>query len=318
MAPRAEDRADAAARPRTCRVRAHRRARDHRRPAHGRARRHRRHDRLVLLPAVRLAERVRVDPRRGAAAATTGSRPRPDEWTVKQLYFPDTNVLDHALPLRRTASARSRTSCRSTTAGVAHRQRLIRRVIVRARRDALPRRVRAALRLRRAPSTQTSQHEHGVRLRSARPHASPSRRPCRSSASTARRTRRVRARARARARPSSSSSRADDAAAALLRGRDARGVRARRSRTGGAGSPQSQLPGPLARDGAPLGADAEAADLPAHRRDRRRADDEPARAASAASATGTTATPGSATPPSRCTRCCGSASPRRPRRSWAG
>ena len=40
----------------------------------------------------------------------------------------------------------------------------------------------------------------------------------------------------------------------------------------------------------------------------------------AASATGTTATPGSATHPSRCTRCCGSASPRRPRGSalWLG
>ena len=43
---------------------AHRRARPDRRPAHRRARRHRRDDRLVLLPAVRLAERLRGDPRR--------------------------------------------------------------------------------------------------------------------------------------------------------------------------------------------------------------------------------------------------------------
>ena len=71
---------------------ADRRARPHRRPAHRRARRHRRHDRLVLLPALRLAERVRGDPRRRAR------RPLPDRarvprWTIKQLYFPDTNVL---------------------------------------------------------------------------------------------------------------------------------------------------------------------------------------------------------------------------------
>ena len=39
---------------------------------------------------------------------------------------------------------------------------------------------------------------------------------------------------------------------------------------------------------------------------------------SAARATGTTATPGSATRRSRSTGCCGSASPRRRRRSWAG
>src|SRR2546425_8685258 len=41
-----------------------RRARRDRRPAHGGARRHRRDYRLVLLPAVRLAERLRRDPRR--------------------------------------------------------------------------------------------------------------------------------------------------------------------------------------------------------------------------------------------------------------
>ena len=48
------------------------------------------------------------------------------------------------------------------------------------------------------------------------------------------------------------------------------------------------------------------------RRDRRRADRRACPSSSAAGATGTTATPGSATPPSRSTRCCGSASPRRP------
>ena len=54
-----------------------RRARGHRRPAHRGAGRHGRHDRLVLLPALRLAERLRGDPRPPAAAASTGSRRPP-------------------------------------------------------------------------------------------------------------------------------------------------------------------------------------------------------------------------------------------------
>ena len=78
------------------------------------------------------------------------------------------------------------------------------------------------------------------------------------------------------------------------------------------------LQGPLARDGAPLGADAEAPDVPADGRDRRRADDEPARADRRRRGTGTTATPGSATRRSRSTRCSASASPRRRPGSWTG
>ena len=81
---------------------------------------------------------------------------------------------------------------------------------------------------------------------------------------------------------------------------------------------QLALPGPVARDGAPLRPDAEAPDLPSDGRDRGRSDQPRCRSSSAASATGTTATPGSATPRSRSTRSCGSASPRRPRRSWPG
>ena len=72
------------------------------------------------------------------------------------------------------------------------------------------------------------------------------------------------------------------------------------------------LPGPVAGGGAPLSADAEAADLrsrPAPSWPRRR----PAcPSRSAGSATGTTATSGSATRPSASTRCCGWASPARP------
>ena len=103
-----------------------------------------------------------------------------------------------------------------------------------------------------------------------------------------------------------------DAPRAYSRGGDARALRATRSRSGADWLGAVALPRPLARDGAPLGAHAEAAHLPADRRDRRRADDEPARAARRRAATGTTATRGSATPRSRSTRCCGSGSRRRP------
>ena len=70
-----------------------RRARPRRRSAHDRARRHQRDDRLVLLPVLRLAERVRRrSSTRTRAASTRCARP-PRSGTSKQLYFPDTNVL---------------------------------------------------------------------------------------------------------------------------------------------------------------------------------------------------------------------------------
>ena len=136
------------------------RARRHRRPPHGRARRHRRDDRLVLLPALRLAERVRRDPRPPAGAAATGSRRRSGSARVKQLYFPDTNVLItrfltpdgrrrgpglHAGPQRRAAPA------------PADPPRPLR-----ARRDALPRRGRARASTTAATAHETVVHEHGV------------------------------------------------------------------------------------------------------------------------------------------------------------
>ena len=90
-----------------------------------------------------------------------------------------------------------------------------------------------------------------------------------------------------------------------------------RSPSGAAGS-RRHATGALARDGAPLGAHAEAPHLPA-----RPAPSSPRRrracpSRSAAGGTGTTATRGSATPPSPSTRCCASASPTRRRRSWTG
>ena len=68
------------------------------------------------------------------------------EGTTKQLYFPDTNVLDHALPLAGRGSRRCRTSCRRRTSAAADPPRGLR-----ARRGALPARVRAALQLRTRP-----------------------------------------------------------------------------------------------------------------------------------------------------------------------
>ena len=69
----------------------------------------------------------------GAILDADARRPLPDRarrrgWTTKQLYFPDTNVLITRF-LTPTASARSRTSCRSGSArDGAHRHRLVRRV----------------------------------------------------------------------------------------------------------------------------------------------------------------------------------------------
>ena len=76
-----------------------RRARPRRRPPHGRARRHQRHDRLVLLPGLRLAERVRRDPRQGQGRLL---RAAPDRRGVdlQAALLPGHERADHALPDR--------------------------------------------------------------------------------------------------------------------------------------------------------------------------------------------------------------------------
>ena len=90
---------------------------------------------------------------------------------------------------------------------------------------------------------------------------------------------RVHARARARRPPSCSSVEPDDHAAAASREDEAaEAVQAHRRATGAAGSPSRATAAAGAR-WSPLGADAEAAHLRADRRDRRRADHQPARAA---------------------------------------
>ena len=187
----------------------------------------------------------------------------------------------------------------------------------RPRRDALPRRRAAALRLRRARSTRRSSTKRGVLFRSPQLSLALETRVPHGLRAGRARTASSRC-SRARRRPSCSSRCPRRTSRASTR----RARRARRSRrpssTGAAGSSQSPLRGPLARDHLPLGADAQADDVPADGRDRRRADDEPARAHRRRCGTATTATRGSATPRSRCTRCCASASPRRPPRSWTG
>ena len=78
------------------------------------------------------------------------------------------------------------------------------------------------------------------------------------------------------------------------------------------------LPGPVARDGEPVGGHTEAPHLARARLDRRLAHVRPARAGRRRNGTGTTATPGSATRRSRSTGSCGSATRRRRLHSCAG
>ena len=230
-----------------------------------------------------------------------------DDVRVKQLYFPDTNVLitrfltadgvgevQDFMPIHRdraSAPAPARAAGR-----------------LRARRDAVPRRVRAALRLRRA--TSTSSHSPSTAPSSARRRST-----------LALHAAIALERARRPASPPSSCCRDGETATFVLEsvGAERRAAAAHPSDEAPSSFEQTvaywrdwlaqlTLPRPLARDGAPLGADAEAAHLP-----RRPAPSSPrrrraCRSSSAARATGTTATPGSATPRSRSTRSCGSAS----------
>ena len=293
---------------------AHRGARRHRRPPHGRARRHRRDDRLVLLPALRLPERVRRDPRRPTRRALPHRGRTSDGATAKQLYLPGHERPDHALPRRRAASASSIDFMPVGTIA-AERHWLVRRVQLRARRAcALRARPRAALRLRPRAAHELTLDEHGAVFDSADLTARARLAPCRSTAPAAtswaeftldgRRAADVRARAHPddgqHSRPDAAPELAEQLfeetvdywrrwiARCTYRGRWREMVR------------RSALALKLLTYRPPA---------PSSRR-RPRACPRP----SAACATGTTATPGSATRRSRCTRCCASASPRRPRR----
>ena len=111
--------------------------------------------RLVLLPAVRLAERLRRRCSTTSAAGTSGSAPTATDYVTKQLYFPDTAILitrfmteagvgevvDFMPPAGRTATDQPPPGPDGA---------------VRARRDALRGRHRAAVRLRPRKPTETA------------------------------------------------------------------------------------------------------------------------------------------------------------------
>ena len=137
-----------------------RRARDHRRPAHGRAGRHRRHDRLVLLPALRLAERLRRDPR-PQARRLLPDRPGRRRLDAEAALLPRHERPDHALPHPRG---------RGRGAGLHADPRGARQRVPppadparagRARRADVPRRGRAALQLRARPALDRVPRERG-------------------------------------------------------------------------------------------------------------------------------------------------------------
>ena len=144
-----------------------RRARRRRRPAHGRARRHRRHDRLVLLPALRLAERLRGDPRPAARRALPdrSCNARGDDQAA---LLPGHERPHHALPhagrCRRGAGLHAGRAQR-LDAPAADPARALR-----ARHHALQGRGRAALRLRPRAARDESARERD-RLPLHRSHA---------------------------------------------------------------------------------------------------------------------------------------------------
>ena len=128
--------------------------------------------------------------------------------------------------------------------------RLIRRVLVRPRRDALPRRGRAALRLRARRARRSSVHEHGARLpRRATLTLGARDRPCRSSSSERRRRVRVHARRPARAATFVLEQVPETRAAAATPSDETREAFEGHGRLLAALARAVPLPGPLARDG---------------------------------------------------------------------
>ena len=210
-------------------------------------------------------------------------RPEGDDWSSKQLYFPDTNILitrfftpDGVGEVQDFMPIEAVDDRHAPAPADPPRRRG-------ARRDAVPDRGAAAVRLRArrargrdAPARRAvplagpdagarGRDRQGDGLRAA-PRA-PRRRRARDVRPRGRRLADVRARARARG----------PHLPALPRARDRRDVR----RDGGLLAPLGRavaLQGPLARDAPALGADAQAAHLRADRRARGRADDLAARA----------------------------------------
>ena len=247
--------ADGRRRRSSARVSADRRARSGRRPPHRRARRHDRHDRLVLLPARSTRPSVFgciLDVDQGGYYAL---RPEGDDWQSKQLYFPDTNILiTRFFTPDGVGEVQDFMPIEAAISGM-HRHRLIRRVVVRPRPDAVPDRGAAAVRLRaRRARGRDAPARRGVPVAGPRRWRSRARSPRRwartgaSSASTAASARRSTSPPASRRRSCSSACRRTTSRARTpstrRRRRSTRTVRL----LAALGRPVA-LQGPLARDG---------------------------------------------------------------------
>ena len=112
---------------------ADRELRRHRQPAHGRAGRHGRLDRLALPAALRLAQRLRRHPGRPTRAGASAS-PRPATDSATSSSTGRTPTSWSPASCTPTASARSRTTCRSAAPARVPDDQLVRRVrVVRGR-----------------------------------------------------------------------------------------------------------------------------------------------------------------------------------------
>ena len=280
---------------------ADRELRRHRRPAHGRARRHGRVDRLPVRARASTRRRCSRRCSTTSAAAASSSRRCSTAHAGSSSTCP-TRTCSSRASSPTTASPRSPTSCRSrrrrTTHNVVRRAKTVRGEV--RFRMVLP----AALRLRarhphrRAHARRRALHLDGkptaiaLRLRTSVPAAHRGRRR-RVAEFTLRADESALVRPRAGRSPGRSrrAARRDYVAEAF---KDTVELLAR-------WIGRSDVPGPLARDGEPLGAHAEAAHLAALRLDRRRADLRPARADRRRAQLGLSLHAGSATRRSRST-----------------
>ena len=253
-------------------LRAHRGLRRHRRHAHGGAGRHDGSIDWLCFPHFDSPSvfAALLDDEQGRPLQ---HRPTDDGVPCKQLYWPDTNVLITRF-LSPEGSARSKTSCRSAPPPSSTDAMLVRPCASCADRDVRMR-LRARLRLRRACRTgPIGRTAASVRSAQARPGALE--RCAARIDGDARGGRFVLEGGRARRLRVPRSIR--DGAPSAARHRGAGPFEDDRRLLARAGC-RVHLPRSLARDRAPLGARPQAADLRADRRDRRRADVQPARAA---------------------------------------
>ena len=227
-------------------------------------------------PSLRLAERLRLDPRQGEGRLLP-HRARWQRTGHRSSSTSPTRTSSSRASSPRRAWGRSRASCRS---------RSRRRTSIATGSIRRVEGVRGEMRFRvemqprfnyGRDKHEIEQYEHGVRVPLAEPlprapgddAGGAATRPASTVSSPCGRDR--------RSRSSSSGSSPTTCRASTRRPRRAPRT-SRRSRSGASWLSRSQIQGPLARDGQPLGAHPEAPDLPPDRRDRGRAHDEPPRA----------------------------------------